>query len=71
MVKDKLMIELQELMIKTAVKFTDKHKLSIQSIKINNDYTTIIENVHVTESPFMTKQYKFSNAKINRELENG
>ena len=30
--KDKLIIELQELLIKTAVTFTNKHKLSIKSI---------------------------------------
>jgi len=69
--KDKLMIELQELMIKTAVTFTDKHKLSIQSIEINNKNTIITEHTTIMDSPSMTKVYKLQNAKINREIENG
>ena len=69
--KNKLMIELQELLIKTAVKFTDKHKLSIESIKIDCDDTIITENTTIMDSPSMTKVHKLSNAKINREIENG
>jgi len=69
--KDKLMNELQELLIKTAVSFTNKYKLSIKSIKIDCDETVIIENATIMDSPSMTKVYKLSNAKINREIDNG
>ncbi len=67
--KDKLIIELQELLIKTAVKFTNK--LSIRSIEMDHQETIIIENRSIMDSPSMTKVYKLSNAKINREIENG
>ena len=55
--KHKLMIELQELIIKTAVTFNNKHKLSIKSIKMDMDHTIIIENATIMESPSMTRVY--------------
>ncbi len=71
MKKDKLMKELHELLYRTSCKFVKKHKLSIQSIKMDSDFTTIIENVHVTDDPFTIKTYRISNEKINKEQDNG
>ncbi len=69
--KDKLIEELQILLYTKASKFVKKHKLSIRSIKMDSDETIIIENATIMESPSMSKVYKLSNAKINREIKNG
>ncbi len=70
MEKDKLMKELQELLYRTSYKFINKNKLSIKYIKINKYTTTIIENTTIMDSPSMTKEYRFSNHDLYRELDN-
>ena len=71
MSKDKLIQELQILLYTEATKFVKKHKLSIRGIKIDSKETIIIENSTIMDSPSMTKEYKFSNEKLNGELNNG
>ena len=56
MSKYKLMEELQILLYSEATKFVKKHKLSIKSIKMTCDETTILENGTIMDSPSMTKE---------------